>query len=211
MTIPRTPVVSGATGLSINPNTLGISASESKGIAAALGTFRAQYADMSAKVDLEAMRETPPYALARLKTEDLTTLDANQYTRTYTEQLGWYGYLTMELAIVRAQLLQTTNQLELIEATLRRRLIEQNKALVGRDKLSQEEIRTYILTDVDYQAVTIEHQKLSQQKVLLEASVSISEMNLKVVSRQVEIRRNEDTAHSSSKNQPMRPQPVTRR
>lgn len=209
--VRRTPFVEGVQpkGMNLDPSALGLSISDMGRIAQRLDTFEKQYDILNTRISIDGMRVRPPYELKRLAASDLTTMDAAEYSRTYVEQLGWYSYLTMELSVVRAKLLQASNRMELIEATLKKRYMEQNRMVSGRgEKLTQEEIRAYIVIDTDYQAETVAHQELRQQQLILEAAVGISEYNLKVISRQVEIRKVEQEAHSSAKNQPARPRPI---
>lgn len=208
--VRRTPFVEGAQpkGMNLDPSALGLSISDMGRIAQRLDTFEKQYDILNTRIAIDNMRVRPPYELKRLAASDLTTMDAAEYSRTYVEQLGWYSYLTMELSVVRAKLLQASNRMELIEATLKKRYMEQNRMVSGREKLTQEEIRAYIVIDTDYQTETVAHQELKQQQLILEAAVGISEYNLKVISRQVEIRKVEQEAHSSAKNQPVRPRPI---
>ena len=131
----------------------------------------------------------PIEAIPSVTAEMLSDADPRTYSAHYAQQLAWYNYLTPILAELKGDLLQAENTLEMIGARIKRGLYDQNKVVHKSEKMTADEIDVEIKNDPDYRDALIRVQELSQKKLLIDAAVSNVERNLKVVSRQVEIRK----------------------
>lgn len=120
---------------------------------------------------------------------DLTKPDSTGYTELYVNVNNWWAFYAEVLASIRVDVKQFQNTLDLLEAQARDELRKQNKNLNREDRLSQKEIDDAILTNPALMEVRLKLQKAEQQQMLLAARVETYERNLKLISRQVEIRR----------------------
>lgn len=186
----REPTTAGspppAGGLHV-PATLGISVTELEAIQRKFTTQATVEADLKA-MGIEDPKQ-PAYALPELDAKLLTTLDSNEYTEMYTRQLAWSNYLTPILAKVLSGLVEAENQMVLIKAKIEETIREQNKLKTKEDRLNTDDIKNAVLNDPVYQEAMLESQSLKQYKLRLEAAHEIAGRNLKLLSRQVEIRR----------------------
>lgn len=181
----RTP----ATGGLAAPTSLGISMTELEAI---LSKFDTQNA---VEQDLKHMGLTdekkPAFELPEITPEALTTTDNTQYTTLYSQQLAWQNYLSPIVAKVCSGLLQAENQMVLIEAAIEKRLKAQNKLRTKEEKLDKNDIKNEVLNDPIYQEAMLEAQRLKQYKLRLEAMTEIAGRNLRVISRQIELKKME--------------------
>ena len=164
--------------------------------------------------DLQKMgiqdQEKPAYALTPITADQLTTTDSRQYTTLYAHHLAWYNYLAPVLAKVKVGLLQSENTFDLLEAEIRNGIQEQNKLMLKEDKLGVKEVTTKVLTHPSYQEALLDVQRWKQYKIRLDTQVEIAERNMSVISRQVEIRRQEIEGGQRESNMPRNPQPLRR-
>ena len=145
---------------------------------------------------------TPQIACPDVTAEALLTNDINQYTVTYEGQLRWFNYAVVLLASCKATLLGVDNEMEDIAAKTRIKLREFNKGARKEDKVGTQEMADMIDQDPVYNDLKLQQQELTQNKLLLQARYEMLELCLKVVSRQVEIRKAEGQAGSRGQNLP---------
>lgn len=180
----RTPAVSG--GLQ-TPTSIGISMTELEQILVKFDT------QGSVEADLKTMGLTEPpkplFELPEITPEMLSTTDDREYTTVYAQQLSWQNYVSPILAKVTSGLLQAENQMKLVGARIKKRLREQNKLRTKEDKLKEDDIEVEVLNDPIYQEAMLEAQKLKQYKLSLETCHEIAGRNMRVISRQIEIRK----------------------
>ena len=131
----------------------------------------------------------PNFPLPELTAASLTTTNSDEYTLMYAQQLSWSNYLGPILADVSGGLVQAENQMTLIEAKITEVVKQQNKVRSKEDRVSADDIKIQVLNDPIYQEAMLEAQRLKQFKLKLEAMHEIAGRNLRLVSRQVEIRR----------------------
>lgn len=131
--------------------------------------------------------EMPENQCPVVTAEMLTTADSTLYTTKYAELLSWYTYTSDMLAIVTSQLLQTTNEMDMIEARMRNQFREDMKN--GSVKMSAKEIEDVIEVDPRHAELRLWKQKYQQYKTIIGTHAENIERSLKVVSRQVEIRK----------------------
>ena len=184
------------------PTSIGISMSELEEIQDRFNTQDRVEEDLKALGIHDASKPSSP--LGEITAELLNTTDSRQYTEMYSNQLAWSNYLNPILARVSAGLLQFENQMKLIEAKIRETCREMNKTREKNEKLSADEISNEVLNDPTYQGSMLEAQKLKQYKLSLEAMAEVAGRNMKVVSRQVEIRRQDLEGPGRQENMPGR-------
>jgi len=133
----------------------------------------------------------PNFELPMVTVEVLTTTNSSEYTSLYARQLAWYNYLTPLLANVTVRLLQAKNILDVVEAEIKEGISKENKILPKGDKMTVSEINTKVTIHPSYQDALLEVQKMTQYKARINAMAEVAERNMTVISRQVEIRRQE--------------------
>ena len=135
--------------------------------------------------DLKEPTVEPPDVTA----EHLLTPDTKEYTVMFANTRIWYGYSTRLLARTNAALLEVGNQLTNLEAALRKKLREPEKGTKKGERMSAEQIGDEVSTDPDWQELKLREQKLKQYKLELSAWNDDLDRQLRLVSRQVEVRR----------------------
>lgn len=137
--------------------------------------------------------------------EQLTTKDNHAYSSLYAEHLGWYNYTAEIVSGIRAMLLQIKNEMEDLEVELRSRYKRQNKDLPSKEKHTEKDIDDLIHLDERHKKLAHAQQEYEQSRLLFEAKLDAMSRNLRVVSRQVEIRRGELDAERLGNGLPGRP------
>lgn len=141
----------------------------------------------------------PQFACPILTADKLTTPDSRSYTETYVELLAWWSYAAEKLSNVKAEVLQVANEMDYIEATTRIRM----RATPGK-KPSKEQVDDQLVLDPRHTELKLRRQELSQIRELLDTRTEEIERSLRVVSRQVEIRRLDQEQHGVSNSMPTR-------
>lgn len=147
--------------------------------------------------------EKPPYSCPNLTPEMLTEATDKQYTAIFVQLGEWYGYVTNVHARIKAILIQIDNELGDLESRLREGTVQASK-IEGRKKPTLQEIADTIKKDPRILELTLQKQHHEQKKLLLQSYVGQLERNLKIVSRQVEIRRQDLEHHQVANNMPTR-------
>lgn len=146
----------------------------------------------------------PVYSRPTITAEQLTTTINQDYTVLYAQHLAWYNYTTPVLARTKARLLGYQNELTNIETRIRKDLRKKNRELARDDKLNEKDIETEIWSDPDFLEVKREEQRYAQNKMEIEAYLDVMNNNLKVISRQIEIRKIEMGGVHQENNMPGR-------
>lgn len=136
--------------------------------------------------------------------EMLNTPNPREYAVTYTAVRRWYTYAARLLAQTNAALLEVDNQLENLEAELRKRHRQQNKRLPTGDRLTQQGIEDEIRTDPLWQALKLRQQTITQSKLMVSAWVDDLHRQLAQVSRHIELRREDFQSGRNEQNIPDR-------
>lgn len=196
----RAPVPAGG-GLNI-PVSVGIPEDEQKQIAAKWDTLESVVDAMNRWGFPEATDPQVPYP--QITPELLSTSDLKMYTVLYTSQLRWFNYAAKLLARVEAELLQVTNEMTDIGARTKQQFRSANQGMAKKDQVSETEIKDQLLTHPRFSSLKLRQQELEQFKIELKASVEELESGMKVISRQVEIRKEEANAGRNDNNMPRR-------
>lgn len=176
------------TGLQL-PSNIGLPESQEKQVHERWNTLE----EMEQQLAYEGFSpyEQPQFGCPQVTEESLTTADSKAYTGMYAQQLAWFDYSSSSLARCTAELLQVTNEMDIIEASMRKVFREKMRIGGKAAKMSAEEMKDEILLDERYSYLLYRKQQLSQYKTILGAYTENIERGLKVISRQVEIRKME--------------------
>jgi len=197
----RTPVTG---GLNL-PASLGVSPKEENRITRRWETLEGVVDTLNRWGFSEATAPTTP--IPTITPEMLLTPDIQQYTILYSSQLHWYNYSNILRARVTAEILQLENEMDDIGAAIRKQLRDTNKALGKKDGMSVGAIDDEVTTNDRYRELRIRAQELQQFKLELAARVEELESGMKVISRQVEIRKEEAKGGTNAQNMPGRSDP----
>lgn len=148
----------------------------------------------------------PGFGCPEVSEDDLTTTDNTKYTTVYARLLAWFNYMGPLLAAVVAELLQIENAMVYTEAAFRKKARELNLGKKPRTEgwVTEAEIADAITLDADYHELHVEKQRLSQMKAMLASHTERVERSMRVVSRQVEIRKIELEGSRTEHNMPGR-------
>jgi hypothetical protein len=133
--------------------------------------------------------DTPTFELPRITVDVLTTADNTMYSKVYAEQLAWFNYASQILAGAKIEVLQTKNEMDMIESKMRKQF--RDSAKVNGIKPNEKDIQDEINIDTRYSELKLYGQKMEQYKIMLDTFSEGIERGLKVISRQVEIRKME--------------------
>jgi hypothetical protein len=145
--------------------------------------------------NLPHLRE-PTVECPVLTAEMLQTADPKEYSRKFADMRIWYDYSSRLSAKIRANLLQERNRLEDLEAELRISFRNTNQGKTKReDRMTAEEIADRVTIDANVRAARQDVQLWEQHHIQVTAVTEGLERSLKLMSRQIELRREEiDTA-----------------
>lgn len=138
--------------------------------------------------------EEPNTAAPHVSPDALLTRDRAEFTRLATRLNAWYGYLADYLAYIAAELVGLENEDIVLSARLRRQLRVEDKATgaqKGKKGRTAQEVADIITTDTRLVELRLRMQGLTQRKLVVAARLDGIERSLRIVSRQVEINRQE--------------------
>lgn len=142
----------------------------------------------------------PKSACPELTVDLLTTKSYSDYTQAYVELLSWFSYASEILARIESHVLELKNMRDILAAQTRRN--SRATAAPGEKRPTAQEQDDRLLLSVEYQEVLRELQRYEQARLLYKARVDGIETSLRVISRQVEIRRQEIEGTGSRQNNP---------
>jgi len=140
----------------------------------------------------------PGSARPHIEPGTLNRLNGAQLTEIFEQVGAWQDYATNLLSRFRGYLQQIDNEKKVLTARLRQGAI-QAAMQSGEKKPPEKEIEQNVLLDPRYQELMQEEQKVEQQRFQMEGHVDSLNRQLKLVSRQVEIRRQELEASSGGR------------
>lgn len=143
--------------------------------------------------------EKPAGGFPSLTPKQLTDTPNKDYTALHGEYLEWFRYTAETYAKIRAQVLQVKNEMEDIELDTKREMRNQP----GK-KPTEEEINIAVGLHSRYRSLKQLQQKAEQTKILLEVRVDYLERSLRVISRQVELRKIDANQGGVNSGMPMR-------
>ncbi len=180
-------------GLSLNGPITGVGESVAQEIEQEWESFPDVMQYLEEKLALVPARE-PEFALPPLKVEDLTTPDSKAYTEAYAQRVAWFGFFLEHKAKHDAIVLELEAKMSVIETRIRTDMRKNNKR-VTKDG-SAKEPSTAAMEDavngdphyLDLKKKLVTHK---QALKLLNARCENLDREIKLTSRQVEIRRQE--------------------
>jgi hypothetical protein len=143
----------------------------------------------------------PQFPCPVLMPGTLSALNTADYTRTYEELLGWFGYLTEKATYAKSMVIQCKNELTWIEVSTKRALYEETDR--GK-KLSAAKLEIQIESNPRYSELKVTCQKWEQLRDALQGRLDTVDANLKVVSRHIELRKLEKEGVRQQSNMPGR-------
>ncbi len=150
----------------------------------------------------------PEFACPPLRVEDLTTTDSKAYTETYTQRVAWFGLLSERKAEHDAIVLEIDAEMSAIETRLRTNMRKNNsrKTRGGESKAPPaQEMEDVINSDPRYIELKQKQVYHCQILKLLNARVETLDREIRLTSRQVELRRQD--FEFTSRNPSVRGQP----
>lgn len=140
--------------------------------------------DASLKAKGFADCHQPVTLFPNLTAEQLTQTPNREYTALHAVYLEWYRYTAEEFARLRALALQIKNEMDDIQYEIKKEL--RNRP--GK-RPSEDDIAVAIGTHGPYKELKQLQQRAEQAKELLGTKVDYLERSLRVISRQVELRK----------------------
>lgn len=131
----------------------------------------------------------PQFDLPEVTVDALTTTNSRDYAELFAKQLAWFNYLTQTHALSKIMLLEAENILDLVENAIKDALLEENKLRDKAEKMSAGEIATKVKVHPDYVEALEKAQEVKQYKLRLDAHVDVADRNMKVISREVEMKK----------------------
>jgi len=171
------------TGLRLPP-TLGVGQAQKTSIIEAWSTYKDVETDVTSRI---ADAKLPTREYEEVSADTLSNPDSREYTENYAFYLGWFSYANEELAKVEARVLQYENIVEQVTAETRVQLRERAKVLGT--KYTVEEMKDLLALTPEYKEALRELQVSQQERLLLKAKVERMDRSLRVISRQVELRK----------------------
>ena len=169
------------------PVNLGIGAQQKSEIAVRWATFE-QVMETVHQLGLSDL-VLPEYPVPSVDTQVLTAPDSLQYTELHTKLLSWWQPMAEMTAQIKAGVLQLENMLEEVEAATREALREESKLLPKQERYTAECLKDKVILNPEVTRVKRELQVVLQRKMLFEARLESLERALKLVSRQIELRK----------------------
>jgi hypothetical protein len=171
---------------------VGVSENEHVGVIEKWKAARA-WAERTHAEMLASIGDRPP----PLSGQELMTFTPNEYAEVYTKRLYWYNEISKRLAGIKVAL--KTSECALTD--LARKIRTTNRRLAVK-KMTAEELKDHVGTQPYYEQIELEVTKYECLKILMDQSFDEAEQNLKAVSRQVEIRKEEFSGERRSANLP---------
>jgi hypothetical protein len=132
-----------------------------------------------------------------LSGRELMTIGPTDYSDVYTIRLNWCNEVRRHLTDVKV----TFKRHEYAEAELERKIKHTNRSL-NPTKLSVEELKERVGIQPHHEQIELGKAKYEWLKLLLEQEYEEAEQNLKAVSRQVEVRKEEFSGERRDGNMP---------
>lgn len=132
----------------------------------------------------------PAYQCPELTADMLTTASAADYTSTYQRMESWHNYAHNTLARIKALQLGIANEMNKLGRLVRDGAPKDDKG----KKLPAGTLTDMVENHPRYEELKLLDQEWEQKKIMLQSHVVRLEKDLKLMSRQVEIRRQDTEA-----------------
>lgn len=138
--------------------------------------------------------QEPDWAPPVLSLKDLTESTGKDYTEKYLQLTSWFGYLAEVKSRVSAQILELDNEMKQVEATMRENMRNNSTKTTRSGETKSppaQEMEDKIRLDPRYMELGVKKQALEQMASMLTSRINKHEYEIKLMSRQVEIKRTE--------------------
>lgn len=146
--------------------------------------------------------DMPRHERPSITLEVLASPNSKSYTELYLKIEAWHNYVCNVMAEIKARMVGYENEQDDIALHIRNDFAR--AASSGTKKTSVATINDAIESNPRFRELKLEIQKWEQRKILLSARLNSLEHDLKLVSRQVEIRRQDIDAGRVGGNMPGR-------
>lgn len=141
-----------------------------------------------------AMPPEPEFACPPLRAEDLTTNDNKAYTETYAQRVAWFGFYSERKSEHDAIVLEVEAEMSVIETRIRNHLRRNSKKVTatGDSKAPPAQAMEDAINS-DNRYLELKQKLIFHKQILkrLNARVETLDREIRLTSRQVEIRRQE--------------------
>lgn len=134
--------------------------------------------------------EKPGHTRPTLSPGTLERTNSTQFTEIYEKFTAWYSYAANLLARIKGGISQIDNEMDILAVKLKYATIEVSRK-AGQKRPAKEILEDQVKMDPHYQELMLEKQKLDQQRLIMDSHVESLYRDWRVISRQVEIRRQE--------------------
>ncbi len=110
------------------------------------------------------------------------------YGRAYDQNMAWLAYLTYKLSEVQSLKMAADTVVKLTAAQLRRQFSTENRKRPVKERYSQDELDTLVLTHAAYVDALVQQQRHTQNKQRLEGLATILNKNISAISRHITLR-----------------------
>lgn len=175
------------------PDTVGVGTEAHEEIHETWSTYDQAKADVEMKFGMMPLKE-PDFAPPTLTLKDLTESQGKDYTEKYLYVTGWYGYLGEVKARLSAQILELDNEMNQISSRMRESMRSRSTRTTrgGESKAPPaQEMEDKIRLDPRYTELGVKKQGIEQMRSMIASRIERHEYEIKLLSRQVEIKRTE--------------------
>lgn len=132
----------------------------------------------------------PDFQRPVLTPDILATINGSGISELYTKVSAWQAYANDLFSRIRGGITQVQNEMHYLSIELRGGLIRA-RSNAKEKKPTKDDIQAAIELNPRYKELVLELQKLEQQRFIMEGHVDSLNRMLRVVSRQIELRRQE--------------------
>lgn len=132
--------------------------------------------------------EKPHYSFTTMTPGTVERMSNDELTRALEMYQGWHSFSANMLSRVRGRIGQCDNEMKVLAAKLRSHAVQTAKQL-GDKKPAEDAIKEQIMLNPRYQDIMIDVQKAEQMRFQLEGWVDSFSLGIRIISRQVELRR----------------------
>lgn len=145
----------------------------------------------------------PEFDIPVVTADLLTTLDDKEYTRVFAEKSQWSGYVQMLLAHYEAQLADIAATTKHTAAAIRASAVE-SAAAAGEKKLTPSELKDVVQLDPNWLRAERWRIRTQSMRNITDNKLKTLKSDVQLISRQVEIRRQEKEQFRIENNMPTR-------
>jgi len=130
----------------------------------------------------------PQFTCPDVDPATFSSTNAEEVVRTYLQLNSWFSFIAEQLSKVTIYILEYENMLDQVEAQLRDHFRDLKET--GR-KMTKEELNDKIVANPERIQIACQLQKYRQYKTRLQTRADALDKSIRMISRQVEIRRQE--------------------